>query len=155
MLTFTKSSTVLLLASLLTLSAMAAEKQISRAQLPESVRKTADEQAKGATVRNYTTEIENGRREYEVEMTINGHTKDVSIGTDGRLLVIEEQVDVKSLPTHVVSALRGRAGRGLITKVESITKLGSLVAYEAQVDSAGKHSEIQVGASGQALNHEE
>lgn len=73
--TVTISTTVLLLASLLTVSAMAAEKQISRAQLPESVRKTADEQAKEATVRKYTTEIENGRREYEVEMTINGHKK--------------------------------------------------------------------------------
>lgn len=69
--------------------------------------------------------------------------------------MIEEQVDVKSLPAHVVSSLRGRAGRGLITKVESITKLGALVAYEAQVDTAGKHSEIQVGPSGQALKHEE
>lgn len=155
MLKVTKSTTVLLIASFLSLSALAAEKQISRAQLPESVRKTADEQAKEATVRKYTTEIENGRREFEVEMISNGHTKDVSIAADGRLLEIEEQVDINSLPAHVISALRGRAGQGLITKVESIIKLGALVAYEAQVDTAGKRSEIQVGPSGQALKHEE
>lgn len=155
MLTITRSITALLLLSGVALNSTAAEKRISRAQLPEAVRKTADEQSSGATVKGYTTEVENGTREYEVEMISNGHSKDITIAPDGGLLEIEEEVEIKSLPMSVVSALRTRAGEGLITKVESITKNGLLVAYEAQVQTAKKHIEIQVGPNGQTLKHEE
>jgi hypothetical protein len=39
--------------------------------------------------------------------------------------------------------------------VESLTKHGTLVAYEAQVLNKGKKSEIQVGPDGKPLAHEE
>lgn len=135
--------------------AHAAEKRLSRQQLPEAVARTADEQSKGATVRDYTTDVENGQREYEVEMISNGHSKDVTIASDGHLIEIEEEVDLNSLPARVISALRSKAGRGEISRVESITKKGAIVAYEAQVRTAGRHSEIQVGPDGQPLTHEE
>lgn len=146
---------LLLLASSFTLSSGAAERRIGRAELPAAVRKTADEQSKGAIVKDYTTDVENGQREYEIEMVTNGHTKDVSIASNGRVLEIEEQVNIDALSAAVVSALRQKAGQGMITKVESITKNGVLVAYEAQVHSGNKHSEIQVGPQGQTLKHEE
>ena len=39
-------------------------------------------------------------------------------------------------------------------KMESITKHGELVAYEAQTSTDGK-SEVQLGPDGKALDHEE
>jgi hypothetical protein len=155
MFTKTRFAAVLLIASVSAVVAPAVEKQVSRSQLPKAVRNTADEQSRGATVRKYTTEVENGQREYEVEMVFDGHSKDVTIAADGRLLEIEEQADINALPTQVVSALRRKAGHGEITKVESITKNGNIVAYESQVLTAGKHSEIQVGPNGQDLKHEQ
>lgn len=155
MFTETRLLTASLLAMAFTVNAAAAEKRISRAQLPKAVRRTADEQSRGATVRQYTTDFENGRREYEIEMISDGHSKDVAIAPDGRLLEIEEEVNINALPAQIVSALRKRAGRGQITKVESVRKNGTVVAYEAQVHTAGKHSEIQVGPNGEALLHEE
>jgi hypothetical protein len=100
-------------------------------------------------------DIENGQREYEVEMNSNGHSKDVTIGSDGHLIEIEEAVALDSLPLQVAAGLRGRAGRGKIAKVESITKEGRIVAYEAQVRTAGGYSEIQVGPDGQPLAREQ
>jgi uncharacterized membrane protein YkoI len=146
---------VVLIASASAVGAIAAEKQISRSQLPKAVRNTADEQSRGATIRKYTTEVENGQREYEVEMVFEGHSKDVTIAPDGRILEIEEQADINALPAQVVSALRRKAGHGGIVKVELVTKNGTVVAYEAQVRTAGKHSEIQVGPNGEDLKHEE
>lgn len=136
-------------------SGYASEKPIRRADLPSAVQKTAAEQSKGATVRRYVKDNEDGRLEYEVEMTADGHSKDISIAPDGMLLEIEEQVELNSLPAKVEQGLQSRAGRGTITKVESITKHGKVVAYEAQVRTSGKHSEIQVGPDGRRLNHEE
>lgn len=131
------------------------EKHIRKADLPAAVQKTADEQAKGATVRGYSKETEDGQPEYEVQLTVNGHSKDVSIDASGNLLEVEEQVTLEKLPAEVREALQKKAGSGKITKVESLTKKGTLVAYEAHVLTAGKRSEAQVGPTGKLLDHEE
>ena len=133
----------------------AAEKAISKRELPAAVKRTADEQSKGATVRGYSKDTEDGKLEYEVEMLVIGHTKDVTIAPDGRLLEIEEEVSLNSLSPQVRSGLAAQAGKGKITKVEALTKHGTIVAYEAQVLVAGKHSEVQVGPDGGRLAHEE
>ncbi len=136
-------------------AALAADRKIDKSQLPPAVRTTADQQSIGATFTGYSTDREGGKLEYEVQMTVNGHSKDVTIAADGKLLEIEEEVNIADLPAAVRSALHAKAGKGAIAKVESLTKHGALVAYEAQVLTAGKHSEVQVGPNGQTLKHEE
>jgi hypothetical protein len=53
------------------------------------------------------------------------------------------------LPAVVQDALKKRAGAGTIGKIESLTKSGKLVAYEAHVKTGAKGSEIQVGPNGE------
>jgi hypothetical protein len=88
-------------------------------------------------------------------MIVNGHSRDVSIAPDGAVKEVEEEVKLSALPAEIQEGLRSKAGNGTIKKVESITKRGSLVAYEAQITKAGKHEEIQVGADGKPLDHKE
>lgn len=64
-------------------------KRIRRDELPAAVRKTADQQAEGATVRGHSKELEQGQVEFEIDLLIDGHTKDVSIAPDGRVLEIQ------------------------------------------------------------------
>jgi uncharacterized membrane protein YkoI len=134
---------------------MCQEKKIARADLPPAVEKTVAEQSQGATVRGFSLEKENGNTYYEAEMTVNGHSKDVLIDKTGAIVEVEEQVMLESLPSAVKAGLEGKAVTGKIVKVESITKHGKLVAYEAQVTTNGKHSEIQVDPDGSPLDHEE
>jgi hypothetical protein len=47
------------------------------------------------------------------------------------------------------------AGKGTITKVESLSKGGKLVAYEVTVKTGMKKSEVQVGPDGKELAHPE
>ena len=131
--------------------AAAQEKKLKRSDLPAAVQRSADEQSAGARVRGYSTEKENGQDVYEVEMTVHGHGRDVTIAADGTVLEIEEQMALDSLPAAVQAGLRQLAGSGRITKVESLTKRGALVAYEAQVRTGTKRSEIQVGPDGKKL----
>ena len=138
-----------------TTSASIAEKRIKKSELPAPVQKTAEAQSAGATVVGYSKDTEDGKVEYEVQLMVNGHSKDVTIDPQGNLLEIEEQVATDALPENVLKGLQARTGQGKITKVESLTKHGSIVAYEAQVTTGGKHSEIQVGPDGQKLDHEE
>ena len=136
-------------------SASAQEKKIKRSDLPPAVEKTVAAQSAGATIRGFSTEKEKGQILYEVEMTVNGHSKDISMAADGSIVEIEEQVALDSLSPEVKAGLQAKAGRGKILKVESLTKKDKLVAYEAQVETNGKKSEVQVGPDGKPLDHEE
>ena len=72
---------------------------------------------------------------------------------NGNIVELEEEVSMDSLPSAVQEALKKRAGAGTIGKIESLTKNGKLVAYEAHVKTGAKRSEIQVGPNGEKLTH--
>src|SRR5258708_19967264 len=78
-------------------SASAREKKIKRSDLPPAVEKTVAAQSVGATIRGFSTQKEKGQTFYEVEMTVDGHSKDVLIAADGTIVEIEEQVALASL----------------------------------------------------------
>jgi len=131
----------------------AQEKKITRAQLPAAVEKTVTRESQGATINGFATEIENGKRLYEVELTVDGHSKDISMDKNGDIVEIEEEVAMDSLPAAVQEGLRKAAGAGTIGKIESLTKRGKLVAYEAHVKTGTKRSEIQIRPNGEKLAH--
>ena len=131
----------------------AQEKKITRAQLPPAVEKTVARESQGATINGFATEIENGKRLYEVELTVDGRSKDISMDKNGNIMEIEEEVAMDSLPAAVQEGLRKAAGAGTIDKIESLTKRGKLVASEGHVKTGAKRSEIQVGPNGERLAH--
>jgi len=135
--------------------AAAQEKKIQRTELPPAVEKTVAEQSKAGRIRGFSTEMEDGKRFYEVELTVNGHGKDISMDAQGNVVEVEEEIFMNSLPPAVRKGLTETAKGGTILKIESITKNDKLVAYEADVKSAAKRSEIQVGPDGKALSHPE
>lgn len=148
-------STVLVIALSLPAFALAQEKQIQRAELPPAVEKTVATESRGATIRGFSKETEHGETYYEAEMMISGHSKDVLLDKSGSIVEVEEQIAFESLPSQVKEGLQSKTGSGKILKVESLTKRGKLVAYEAKVFTNGKMREIQVGPHGNALGHEE
>ena len=131
------------------------ERRLKRADLPAAVQRTVDQESQGATVRGYSSEKNGDLLEYEVAMRLHGHNRDVTIAADGSVLEIEEEVALDSLPESVRTGLRQLAGSGKITKVESLTKRGAIMAFEAQVRTGTKRSEIQVGPDGKPLAHPE
>ncbi len=138
-----------------TTAANAAEKKIERSALPPAVEKTLAANLEGATIKGFSTEREHGVQLYEAETILNGHTRDMEIQADGTLNEIEEEVGFDTLPAGVQTALTARARGSKITKVESLTKQGKLVAYEAATFDGSNRGEIQVGPNGQRLTHEE
>lgn len=130
------------------------EKPVKMKDLPEAVRKTVQEQSKGATLRGLAKEVKDGKTFYEAELKVNGHNKDVLIDPSGAVVEIEEQVALASLPAEVQATIKKGAGKGKITAVESITKNNTLEAYEAHVTRAGKMSEIKVAPDGELITVE-
>lgn len=151
-----RTATVATLACLAVAStASAQETKIRRADLPPAVERTVLEVSKGATIKGFSKETEHGKTSYEVEMVVNGHGEDVEIDSTGAIVEVEAEVALSALPVAVTAGLNAKAAGGKILKVESLTKNGKLVAYEAKVESSGKKLEIQVGPDGKPLDHEE
>ena len=136
------------------MSTNAQEKRISQSELPEAVQKRVEQQSRNATVRGFCKEIEGDTTYYEVELNVSGHSKDV-MDPSGEVVEVEEEVALPSLPPTVSEGLQKKAGSGKIVKVESLTKHGILVAYEAQVRTGNTHSEVQVGPKGEIVAHSE
>jgi hypothetical protein len=143
-----------LLAGSAAISVQAQETKINRTELPAAVEKAvAAEEAEGATVKGFATEIERGKKFYEAELATNGHGKDVLLDEKGNIVDVEEEVAMDSLAPEIKDGLMKAVGAGSITKVESLTKNGKLVAYEAVVKTGSKRSEVQVGPDGKKLVH--
>lgn len=135
--------------------ANAQDKKLTREQLPARVLATVDRETHGSTITGYATETEHGRRVYEVETIANGHSRDLQIAADGTVQEVEEEVPMASLPAGVQAVLHAKAKGATITKVESLKKHGTLVAYEASTIRNGHKGEVQVGPNGETLSHEE
>src|SRR5438132_136372 len=85
----------------LLLPALSQEKQIKRADLPPAVEKTVADQSKGATIRGFSQEKEDGQTLYEAELMVDGHSKDILMDAKGNIVEVEEQVALGSLPKAV------------------------------------------------------
>ena len=127
------------------------EKPVKMKDLPAAVQQTVREQSKGATIRGLAQETEDGKTNYEVELRVNGHNKDVLIDPNGVVVTVEEQVTLASLPSVVRATIEQKAGTGEIRMIESITEGNAVVAYEAHVRRAGKSMEIKVSPNGQLI----
>jgi hypothetical protein len=132
-------------------SALGSEKKIQRSALPPAVEKTVQQQSQGATINGFSTDTEKGKVEYEVEMTVNGHGKDITISKDGTVLEVEEEVAIDTLPAAAKNALTARAGTAKIVKIESVSKGGKIASYEAATLKGNKKGEIAVGLHGERV----
>jgi len=131
------------------------EWKVKRSQLPPGVEKTVAAESQGASIKGFAAEVEHGQKFYEASLTVNGHNKDILMDQAGNIVEVEEEVPMESLPAAVQAALRNAAGSGTIQTVESLTKGGQLVAYEAHGKRGLKRFEIQVGPNGEKLKRPE
>jgi uncharacterized membrane protein YkoI len=105
----------------------------------------------GATLRGLSKETEHGKTTYEAELTVNGKSKDVTMDGEGKIIEVEEEVQLASIPEGARGAIAAAAGKaGKVLMVESVKENDKLVAYEAHIQKQpnGKKSEVRVDANG-------
>ena len=127
--------------------AAAGEKAVKLKDVPPAVQKAMQEQTRGAEVKGYAEETENGKVLYEVETKVDGHGRDLSFDATGKLVIVEEEVPLDTVPAAAKAAIVKAAGSGRVTMVEKVTE-GDSVTYEAHVTKAGKKSEVTVKPDG-------
>jgi hypothetical protein len=124
------------------------EVKVKMKDLPAAVRKTVEEQSKGATLRGVSKEVESGKTYYEAELKVGGHGKDVLIDPSGAVVMVEEEVAMTALPAAAGESLSKSIAGAKLVKLESISRNNAIVAYEATIKKSGKTSEIKVSPDG-------
>jgi len=88
------------------------EKKVKMQDLPAAVQKAVKDYSKDAKIRALATEMDKGKTVYEAELTVGGHSKDVTFDADGQVLSVEEQTTLASIPAPARAAIQAAAGKG-------------------------------------------
>ena len=132
-------------------SLTAADTKIKRNDLPAPVQQALPAITQGATVVGFGKETENGKTLYEIEMKSGKLTKAVTVDETGKILTVEQEVTLASLPPAVKASIVKTAGTAKIGRLESVTK-GAEVTYEA-VLTGGKTKELVIDQDGKVLSN--
>ena len=144
-----KIVTILSVAAALSI-ASAAEKKMKLEDLPPAVQKSAQEQLKSATLVGISAETEKGKTLYEIETKLDGKSRDLLIDKAGKVVEVEQEVDLATVPAAAKAAIETKAGKDKIAKVESLTKSAGVEAYEASIQKGSKTVEFAVKPDGAA-----
>ena len=127
----------------------AAAKSLQVKDLPAAVQKTVQDNLKGGEIKNISKEVEKGVTQYEVESMLNGKHRDFNVDAQGKLVVVEEEVDIASIPAAVKAAIEKKVAGGKLGMVETVKKGDGVTLYEAAFTSkAGKNGAVLVKADG-------
>lgn len=125
------SAGIILLAGALAASGWDVRKKIKMADLPPAVKAAVTEQSKGATVRGLLMGTEKGKTYYEAELSLNDHARGVVFDAEGKVVEIKDVVKIEDVLASAHAGLMTIAGTGKVERVESLTRNGQLVGYEA------------------------
>ncbi len=141
---------LLLLNPLAAAPAQDTETKVKMADLPPAVQAAVKEQSKGATLKGLTREVENGKTRYEAELRVKGLTRDVTFDETGKIVSVEQEVALSSIPSPARDAIQKSVGKGKLLLVETVTE-GGVTFYEAHIRKDGKEIEVKVDAGGQPV----
>jgi hypothetical protein len=126
-----------------------ADKSLQVKDLPAAVQKTVQDTLKGGEIKNISKEVEKGVTQYEVETMLGGKHRDFNVDAKGKLVVVEEEMDIAGIPGAARAAIEKKVAGGKLRMVESVDKGDGETLYEASYTSkAGKKGGVLVKADG-------
>src|ERR1700676_1347373 len=123
-------------------------KSLALKDLPPAAQKTIQAELKGGEIKNIGKETEHGVAQYEVETMLNGKHRDFNVDTKGKLLLVEEETTIDSIPAAAKTVILKRAGDGKLGMVELFMRGGETMYEAAYTSKAGKQHEVLVKADG-------
>ena len=131
------------------ISGLVAGKDLQVKDLPPAVQKTVQDTLKGAEIKNISKEVEKGVTQYEVETILNGKHRDFNVDAKGKLVVVEQEVDLAGIPAAARAAIGKKTAGGKLAMVESVDKGDGVMLYEASyISKSGKKGTVLVKADG-------
>ena len=123
------------------------EQAVARKDVPAPVLAAFQKAYPKANIIGFSKEVDERKTVYEVESTEGKTHRDVTYTGDGKMVSLEESMDINEMPAAVKQAVDKKFPGGKITKSEKVTK-GAVVAYEFEIEYKGKTVEIVFDAQG-------
>lgn len=127
------------------------ERKVTKGEVPAAVHAAFAKVFPKAQIIGYAEEKEEGKTLYEVESKEGATHRDVTFEPDGKLVVVEESIEVKDLPAAVRATLEKEKG-----KCELAERLirGKVFEYEFHMVDGKNEYEVVIDASGKVLKRE-
>jgi uncharacterized membrane protein YkoI len=130
------------------------EGKVALDKVPQAVLKAVKDKFKGAELVSAATEKDEGKLIYEIVIKHEGHSIDVSVTPDGKIVSAEKTIAVKDLPKEVAEALDSKYARAKIKRVEEIAE-GDKVSYEVLLVTADNQTvEVVFDPKGKVVKEE-
>ena len=144
--------------ALLSGTTRADEKKLEIKDLPQAVTDAVKAKFPDAELLKASTEKENGKVEYEVDIKHKGQKIDVTLTEDGKITELEKTINVEDLPKVVSDALAQKYPGATRKKAEEIVKVTDgnekLEAYELVITSGDKKLEVTFSPEGKFVKEE-
>jgi len=125
-------------------------KEITRKDVPAAVLAAFEKAYPKATIKRFSKEMEKGQTVYELETIEGKTTRDSIYSADGKMLILEESVNLSDLPPAVKAALDKKHPGAKILRSEKVIK-GNVTGYEFLVEHMGKTAEAVFDPQGNEL----
>ena len=121
--------------------ARADEDKVPLDKVPPAVLDAVKAKFPGAKLKGATTEKEDGKTVYEIELIYKEHHHDVTLEPEGKIVSIERQIAKKDLPDAVARALEAKYPKATWKILEELMKGDAKVyAYEVLLVTADRQS---------------
>jgi uncharacterized membrane protein YkoI len=128
--------------------AASAQKKLTLKDLPAPVQATVQSELKGGEIRNIGKETEHGVAQYEIETLREGKHRDFNVDTKGKLLLVEEETTLDTVPAAARAAILKKVADGKLRMVELFMRNGETMYEAGYSTKAGKRHEVLVKADG-------
>jgi uncharacterized membrane protein YkoI len=127
------------------------EKTVNLDKVPKKVIDAVKAKYPKATIRSASTETEKDKTIYELSITNKKQKIDVSLTSEGKIVSIEAEIELKDVPMKVVKAFESKYPKAKVKLIEEVTK-DKAHYYEFQITTAdGQNVEASFDPTGKYL----
>jgi len=131
------------------------EEKVPLDKLPKAVVEAVKAKFSGATLVSAEKEKEDGKTVFEVNLKHKGHTIEVTVTPEGKIVSVEKTIKENELPEAVADALKKKYPKATVKKIEELSNGDKVTGYEVLLVTAGKKTvEVVFDPSGKVTKTE-
>jgi uncharacterized membrane protein YkoI len=130
------------------------EKPVKLSEIPAAASAAIQKHVAGGQIVKVEQDEEKGKVSYEARIkSASGKVSEVTVNATGKLLAVEDVIDLTEAPGAVRTAIEKEAAGGKVEKVERVKEDGK-TTYEALISANGKREEVVFSDAGKVVERE-
>ena len=136
-------------------SASGQEKKVDLKKVPKAVLKAVKDKFPKAKIISASTEKENDKTVYEIQIKNEGKSADVTVTPEGKITTVETTIPYKELPKVVAEAFEKKYPRATVKRTEEVGDGDKVTHYELLIVTSDKKTlEVEFDTKGKFIKEE-